>query len=87
MNTNNKLGWIKKQFNEHNPDEIKDCDSVRVFVEFIDNKALWTLCHSRCETKESAMVSNLGQYTFLEKQYCQVINSLSDEIEKRGGTN
>ena len=138
MNTNNKLGWIKKQFIEHNPDEIKegyvftiddkplefsnfqpledfdvncfallhtthdyeefppvacctcgciDCDSVRVFVEFIDNKVLWTLCHSRCETKESAMTSNLGKYTFLKEQYCQVINSLSDEIEKRGGAN
>ena len=23
MNTNNKLGWIKKQFIGHNPDEIE----------------------------------------------------------------
>jgi len=57
------------------------CDSVRVFVEFIDEKVFWTLCHSRCETKESAMASNLGKYTFLKEQYCKVIYSLKDEIE------
>lgn len=39
------------------------------------------------QKKESAMVSNLGKYTSLKEQYCQVINSLSDEIEKRGGAN
>ena len=28
------------------------------------------------------MVSNLGKYTFLKEQYCQVINSLIEAVEK-----
>ena len=60
-----------------------DCDSVRAFVEFKDDYVIWTLfILHECKEKESIKDSQIEKYTFPKEQYCQVINTLKNSVEK-----
>ena len=60
-----------------------DCDSVRAFVEFKDDYVIWILfILHECKEKESIKDSQIEKYTFPKEQYCQVINTLKNSVEK-----
>lgn len=55
-----------------------ECDSIRTFIEFFDDKILWTVFEANiCGSKESVMSNHLGKYSFSKEQYFKSIDNLA----------